>query len=110
MASTSRDAQENIAQKTWEMENNVQMYSTLDDIYKYDKRMQQEILKAEPWKNEYVIVIIFLILYLTKNVCKVWSVNAFFFFLWLYHHSSSHQLIHFSLYDLKNTYKCCTKT
>lgn len=52
MASTSRDSQESIAKKTWELENNVQTVNTVDDIFKYDKQQQQDILTAKPWEKE----------------------------------------------------------
>lgn len=54
MASTSRDSQEVIAKKTWELENNVQTVNTIDDIFKYDRQQQQDILTAKPWEKEYV--------------------------------------------------------
>jgi len=54
MASTSRDSQEIIAKKTWELENSVQTVNTVDDIFKYDKQQQQDILTAKPWEKEYV--------------------------------------------------------
>lgn len=53
MASTSRDSQETVAKKTWELENNVQSVNTVDDIFKYDKQQQQDILTAKPWEKEY---------------------------------------------------------
>lgn len=53
MASTSRDSQESIAKATWELENNVQTVNTVDDIFKYDKQQQQDILTAKPWEKEY---------------------------------------------------------
>lgn len=57
MASTSRDSQEVIAKKTWELENNVQTVNTVDDIFKYDRQQQQDILTAKPWEKEYVYII-----------------------------------------------------
>lgn len=57
MASTSRDSQENIAKKTWELENNIQTVNTVDDIFKYDKQQQQDILTAKPWEKEYVHIV-----------------------------------------------------
>lgn len=50
-ASTS-DSQCSIAQKTWEMSNNVEMISPIDEIYRYDKKQQQDILSAKPWEKE----------------------------------------------------------
>jgi len=60
MASTSRDSQESIAKKTWELENNVQTVNTVDDIFKYDKQQQQDILTAKPWEKEYVHIVFFI--------------------------------------------------
>lgn len=41
-----------IAQKTWEMSNNVQTIGTLDEIYHYDKKQHQDILTAKPWEKD----------------------------------------------------------
>ena len=41
-----------MAQKTWEMTNNVQTIGTLDEIYHYDKKQHQDILTAKPWDKE----------------------------------------------------------
>lgn len=49
MASTS---QASIAQKTWELSNNIEYISPIDDIFKYDKKQQQDILTAKPWEKE----------------------------------------------------------
>lgn len=49
MASTSQAA---IAQKTWEMANNIDYISPADEIFKYDRRQQQDILTAKPWEKE----------------------------------------------------------
>jgi COP9 signalosome complex subunit 5 len=62
MASTSRDSQEIIAKKTWELENNIRTVNTVDAIFKYDQKQQQDILAAKPWEKEYVCII-FLINY-----------------------------------------------
>ncbi|KAG8040852.1 hypothetical protein G9C98_001840 [Cotesia typhae] len=52
MASTSATDQSTIAQKTWEMSNNVEMISTMDEIYRYDRQEQQDILTAKPWDKD----------------------------------------------------------
>ncbi|XP_041484114.1 COP9 signalosome complex subunit 5 [Lytechinus pictus] len=41
-----------IAQKTWEMSNNVELVQNVDEIYKYDKKQQHEILQAKPWSKD----------------------------------------------------------
>lgn len=51
MASTSSD-QSTIAQKTWELSNNIEAISTMDEIYRYDRKEQQDILTAKPWEKE----------------------------------------------------------
>lgn len=53
MAGTSSD-QSKVAQKTWEMTNNVETISTVDEIYRYDRKEQQDILAAKPWEKEWV--------------------------------------------------------
>lgn len=53
MAGFSGD-QNSIAQKTWEMANNVETISTIDEIYRYDRKEQQDILAAKPWEKELV--------------------------------------------------------
>lgn len=49
---TSADSQAAVAQKTWEMANKVESW-TVDEIYRYDKKQQQDILAAKPWEKEY---------------------------------------------------------
>lgn len=51
MASTSSD-QNTIAQKTWELSNNIETISTVDEIYRYDRKEQQDILTAKPWEKD----------------------------------------------------------
>lgn len=55
--SSSSDSQSAIAQKTWEMSNKIETIGTIDDIYRYDKKQQQDILAAKPWDKEWVKVI-----------------------------------------------------
>ena len=51
MASTS-DSQRTIAQKTWELSNNILEISPGEEIYKYDKQQQQQMLAAKPWEKD----------------------------------------------------------
>lgn len=41
-----------MARKTWEMSNNVEGVSTVDEIYRYDERQQRDILAAKPWEKD----------------------------------------------------------
>ena len=41
-----------MAQKTWEMENNVESIGSIDTLYRYNSQQQQEILSAKPWSKE----------------------------------------------------------
>lgn len=50
--STSGDSQKNIAQKCWDLSNKVESISSVDEIYRYDKKQQQDILAAKPWEKE----------------------------------------------------------
>ena len=52
MASTS-ESQRSIAQKTWEMSNNILEISSGEEIYKYDKQQQQQMLAAKPWEKDH---------------------------------------------------------
>jgi len=45
-------SQVKIAQKTWEMSNNVMEISSEDEIYKYDRQHQQSLLTAKPWEKD----------------------------------------------------------
>lgn len=48
-----------MAQTTWEMANNVEAVQSVDDIYKYNRKQQQDILTAKPWEKELVIILVF---------------------------------------------------
>jgi len=41
-----------MAQKTWEMSNSMEVVGSVDEIYRYDKQQQQDILSAKPWEKE----------------------------------------------------------
>lgn len=49
---SSTDSQKTIAQKTWEMSNKIETVNSVDDIYRFDKQQQQDILLAKPWEKE----------------------------------------------------------
>lgn len=50
--SSSSEPQSSMAQKTWEMANNIESGHAVDDIYRYDRKQQQDILAAKPWEKE----------------------------------------------------------
>lgn len=52
MASTS-DNQRTIAQKTWELSNNILEIAPGEEIYKYDRQQQQQMLAAKPWEKDH---------------------------------------------------------
>jgi len=41
-----------MAYKTWEMSNSIETVSSVDEIFKYDRQQQQEILQAKPWQKD----------------------------------------------------------
>ena len=43
-----------MAKKSWELANNVETVSSVDEIYRFDAKQQQDILTAKPWDREYV--------------------------------------------------------
>lgn len=51
---SSKMNQSQIAQRMWEMANNMEYYNAADEIYQYDRKQQQDILQAKPWEKEYV--------------------------------------------------------
>ena len=46
------ESQAKIAQKTWELSNNIMEVSAGDEIYKYDRQQQQSLLAAKPWDKD----------------------------------------------------------
>lgn len=50
--STSSDSQKAIAQKTWELSNRIETVNSVDEIYRFDKQQQQDILTAKPWEKD----------------------------------------------------------
>ena len=43
-----------MAKKTFELQNNVELIHSADEIYKYNRQQQQEIIARKPWIKEYV--------------------------------------------------------
>lgn len=41
-----------MAKKTFELQNSVETVSNVDEIYKYNRQEQQEILARKPWQKE----------------------------------------------------------
>lgn len=41
-----------MALKTWELSNNIETVNSVDEIFKFDRQQQQEILQAKPWQKE----------------------------------------------------------
>uniref|UniRef100_A0A0A9YA53 COP9 signalosome complex subunit 5 n=2 Tax=Lygus hesperus TaxID=30085 RepID=A0A0A9YA53_LYGHE len=52
MASGSGENSASIAQLTWEMSNDIEAVNGVDEIYRYDKKQQQDILNAKPWEKD----------------------------------------------------------
>ncbi|KAG8260244.1 COP9 signalosome complex subunit 5 [Homalodisca vitripennis] len=52
MAGVPSGSQASTAQKTWELANNIETISSVDEIYRYDKKQQQDILTAKPWDKD----------------------------------------------------------
>lgn len=52
------ESQKQIAQKNWELTNKVEVINAVDEIYRYDKKQQQDILAAKPWDKEYINILI----------------------------------------------------
>jgi len=40
------------AQKTWELENNIQTLPSCDEIFRYDAEQQRQIIDAKPWEKD----------------------------------------------------------
>jgi len=45
-------SQAKIAQRTWEMSNNILEVNPGDEIYRYDRQQQQSLLTAKPWEKD----------------------------------------------------------
>ncbi|KAI4490379.1 hypothetical protein M0802_010650 [Mischocyttarus mexicanus] len=41
-----------IAQKTWEMSNKMEVIGDCDEIFKFDKKQNQNILNSKPWEDD----------------------------------------------------------
>ena len=46
------NSQTSTAMRSWLMANNVESISSLDEIYRYDRKQQQDMLTAKPWEKE----------------------------------------------------------
>lgn len=44
--------QSSIPQQTWELANSIETINHIDEIYRYDRKEQQDILAAKPWEKE----------------------------------------------------------
>lgn len=66
IASTSSESQATVAQKTWVMSNNIETVSSVDEIYRYDKKQQQDILAAKPWEKELVFIYNSVLIHINK--------------------------------------------
>ena len=49
---TMASSQAKIAQRTWEMSNNILEVNPGDEIYRYDRQQQQSLLTAKPWEKD----------------------------------------------------------
>lgn len=45
-------SQSNVALNNWLLANNVESISSVDEIYRYDRKQQQDMLAAKPWDKE----------------------------------------------------------
>jgi COP9 signalosome complex subunit 5 len=50
--SSEMNSQSSTAMRTWLMANNVETVSSVDEIYRYDRKQQQDMLVAKPWEKE----------------------------------------------------------
>ncbi|CAG2118076.1 unnamed protein product, partial [Medioppia subpectinata] len=41
-----------MAQTNWEMANSMENVESIDEIYKYNRKQQQDILTAKPWEKD----------------------------------------------------------
>lgn len=66
-----------MAKKTFELQNNIETVSNVDEIYKYSRQQQQEILARKPWQKEYDCIflfrvsIVFIYILFILNVCSL---------------------------------------
>ncbi|KAL1495071.1 hypothetical protein ABEB36_010547 [Hypothenemus hampei] len=51
-STSTSDNQAQIAQKSWELANSVEVINSVDEIYKFDKKQHQDILAAKPWDKD----------------------------------------------------------
>ena len=61
-----------MGQTNWEMSNNIENIQSVDEIYKYNRKQQQDILTAKPWEKESVIhQMITQLLFNLKMYCRL---------------------------------------
>lgn len=51
-ASAGSSSQSAAAMSNWLAANNVETISSVDEIYRYDRKLQQDMLTAKPWEKE----------------------------------------------------------
>lgn len=51
-SSSTSENQATLAQLTWEISNTIETISAVDELYRYDRKQQQDILNAKPWEKE----------------------------------------------------------
>ncbi|XP_037089835.1 COP9 signalosome complex subunit 5-like [Pollicipes pollicipes] len=48
----SGSSQSAVARRRWEMANNMETVSAVDEVYRFDQKQQQDILTAKPWDKD----------------------------------------------------------